>query len=224
VLEQVQRRLAYRFQDHGLLTRALTHASARTTEEGCNERLEFLGDAVLGLVVAEHLYSTRPEVDEGTLTRVRAHTVSAVALADWAGRLGLAEAVALGKGLDRERLPDSVLANLLEALLGAVYLDGGLEAVRPLVLEGLADRLAASDGEATRDWKSLLQEATQQIDGQVPSYEVVAERGPDHDKQFQVRVLIDGEERGRGAGNSKKAAEQAAAEQAWEAGPAPDDA
>lgn len=219
MLEQVQARLGYRFRDPALLRRALTHASARTehgTAKGpCNERLEFLGDSVLGLVVAEHLFRDRLDAAEGALTRLRAHCVSAPALAEWGERLGLRDALALGKGLDRVRLPASVLADAVEAVLGAVYLDGGMVPVERLVLSGLTQRLAAR---SAPDWKSQLQEWTQQTsEGTLPQYELVSAEGPDHAKRFVVRVLVEGVERGRGDGRSKKAAEQRAARRAWEA-------
>lgn len=211
-LESIEARLGYPFRDRRLLVEALTHASCKDAEHPSNERLEFLGDAVLGLVVAHFLFSAFPELEEGPLTRVRSAVVSAKSLTVLARRLELDAALRCGRGLRKDELPPSVLANVVEAVIGAMYLDGGLEAVRPFVLWGLE---AALDEElATRaesNWKSLLQELTQQVERVTPTYAVLEERGPDHQKEFVVAVLVDGAERGRGVGPSKKAAEQAAA-------------
>jgi len=214
-LSAVEQRLGYRFRDRTRLGLALTHASARDPRS--NERLEFLGDAVLGLVVADFLYAAFPDLDEGPLTRIRSAAVSARALARFARELGLDRAVRLGKGLRRDRLSKAVLANVVEAVIGAVYLDGGLAAVRPIVLWGLEEAIEDELSARGCNWKSLLQEHTQQAEKVTPTYEVVGERGPDHMKEFVVVALVDGVERGRGQGPSKKAAEQAAAREALEA-------
>lgn len=215
VLEELEVRLHWEFRDRGLLVEALTHASCKDATHPSNERLEFLGDAVLGLVVAHFLFSAFPEHEEGPLTRVRSTVVSAKSLARLAIRLGLDRALRCGRGLKREELPPSVLAGAVEAVLGAVFLDGGLEAVRPIVLwgleEALEDELAVR---AESNWKSILQELTQQAERVTPTYSVVSEAGPDHLKEFVIAVLVDGAERGRGTGASKKAAEQAAAQAA----------
>ncbi len=211
------RRVGYTFRDPSLLDRALTHASCKDVENPSNERLEFLGDAVLGLVVAHFLYSAFPDMEEGPLTRVRSAVVSAQSLTELAREVGLDRALRIGRGLRREELPPSVLANSVEALIGAMFLDGGLPAARPFILWGLEraleDELVARN---ERNWKSLLQELTQQADRVTPTYEVVEETGPDHQKEFVVVVLVDGAERGRGRGSSKKAAEQDAAHDALE--------
>jgi ribonuclease-3 len=210
-------RIGYTFRDPSLLDRALTHASCKDAEHPSNERLEFLGDAVLGLVVAHFLYTAFPEMEEGPLTRVRSAVVSAQSLTALALEVGLDDALRIGRGLRREELPPSVLANAVEALIGAIFLDGGLDATRPFILWGL--ERALEDELVTRNernWKSLLQELTQQADRVTPTYEVVEETGPDHQKAFVVIVLTDGVERGRGSGASKKAAEQAAARDALE--------
>ena len=215
----LEERLGYRFLDPARLEQALTHASAKDGEGApSNERLEFLGDAVIGLVVGEFLFAAFQELEEGPLTRVRSAVVSAPVLAELARELGLDQAVRLGKGLDRRLLSNAVLANVVEAVVGAVYLDGGLDAARRLVLWGLADAIEAEMGAAQlRNWKSTLQELTQERLREVPSYEVVATRGPDHRKEFEVVALVGGRERGRGSGPSKKAAEQVAAEAAYRA-------
>ncbi|MGE0708013.1 MAG: ribonuclease III [Planctomycetota bacterium] len=211
----LEERLGYRFKDRGLLERALTHSSAKSPERRSNERLEFLGDAVLGLVVAHFLFSAFPDEDEGRLTRLRSAIVSTRALADFALALGLPPELRLGRGLDRERLSASVLADAVEALLGAAYLDGELEAVRGPILWGLADAIEAAllDSE---NFKSRLQELTQQEHKRPPTYVVLDERGPDHHKEFLVAAVLDERELGRGQGPSKKLAEQAAARAALE--------
>lgn len=216
-LARLQAILGHSFRDPSLLQLALTHASAKTLSDPSNERLEFLGDAVLGMVVGHFLYWAFPDLDEGRLTRMRGGVVSTTALARFADELGLAPMIRIGKGLSSETLPPSVLANVMEAVIGALFLDGGLEAVRPMVLWGLCEPIEDElHQRADRNWKSLLQERTQQFDKITPTYEVVGERGPDHEKEFVVAVLVDGVERGRGTGASKKLAEQAAAQVAFE--------
>jgi ribonuclease-3 len=173
---------------------------------------------VLGVVVGHFLYWAFPKLDEGRLTRLRSAVVSTGPLARLATELGLKDVVRIGKGLSRESLPASVLANVMEAVIGAAYLDGGLESVRPMVLWGLCEPMEDELAErSTRNWKSLLQEHTQQVQRVTPTYEVVSESGPDHQKEFVVAALVDGVERGRGTGASKKLAEQAAARVALEA-------
>ena len=216
-LEELERRTGYAFRDRTFLERALTHASCKDAENPSNERLEFLGDAVLGLVVAHFLYTAFPDLEEGPLTRVRSAVVSAQSLTQLAREVGLDRALRIGRGLRREELPPSVLANSVEALIGAMFLDGGLPAARPFILWGLEQALEDELVARTeRNWKSLLQELTQQADRVTPTYEVIEESGPDHQKEFVVVVKVDGVERGRGRGPSKKAAEQGAAHDALE--------
>jgi ribonuclease-3 len=215
--DELARKIGYVFLDPELLDRALTHASCKDADHPSNERLEFLGDAVLGLVVAHFLYTAFPDLEEGPLTRVRSAVVSAQSLTSLAREIGLDGALRVGRGLRREELPPSVLANAVEALIGAMFLDGGLDAARPFILWSLAPALEDElVTRSERNWKSLLQELTQQADKVTPTYEVVAETGPDHQKAFVVVVLVDGAEHGRGSGPSKKAAEQAAARDAIE--------
>lgn len=217
-LRRLQERIGHRFADPSLLAQALTHASARGEGRPANERLEFLGDAVLGLVCAHFLHWAFPDFDEGQLTRLRSAVVSTEALARLGRSLGLEALVHTGGGLRRKPLPDSVLANVTEALIGAVYLDGGLEAVRPMVLWGVADALDEElAGGGGTNWKSRLQELTQSAWKRTPSYSLVAAEGPDHAKTFVVAALLDGIEYGRGRGTSKKRAEQAAARKAFAA-------
>lgn len=208
--------LGHEFRDLALLERALTHPSARSECGESNQRLEFLGDAVIGLVVAQFLFTSYPEYDEGDLTRLRSRVVSTTALANWGRRLDLPSHVTLGRGMDRDSLPVSVLADAVEAVVGAAYLDSDLEGVTRLVLWGLVEEIEQAVSEASGNYKSRLQELTQGRWQEAPSYEVVSEAGPDHEKEFEVAAVLRGEELGRGRGRSKKLAAQAAARVAFE--------
>ena len=192
----------------GLPPRRLTDIS--------NERLEFLGDAVLGVVVTDYLFTTHPEMSEGLLAKVRSAVVSEPTLAKIAGDLGVGEAVRLGKGEDASggRSKASILSDALEAIIGAVYVDGGIDAAQDVVL-GLfgASIAAAAEEPGDGDFKSQLQELTARRFSAAPVYELGAE-GPDHEKRFSARVSIDGNVIGEGEGRSKKVAEQAAAQAA----------
>jgi ribonuclease-3 len=196
----------------------MAHRSWCAEQDGVpsNERLEFLGDAVLGLVVADHVYRTYPELSEGQLTDARKAVVNAACLAELAAQLRLGEALALGKGEDAAggRHRPSILADALEATIGAVYLDGGWEAAHALILRLLTPRVAeAVTGVRGQDHKTMLQELVAQRFGQPVRYHL-SETGPDHDKEFTARAVVDGVERGVGRGPSKKRAEQAAAREA----------
>ena len=187
--------------------------------EESNERLEFLGDAVLGLVVTRHLYDSYPELSEGELAKIRAAVVSSVALAELAAELDIGVAVLLNKAEDLSggREKPSILADAMEAVIGATYLDGGWDVAADLVLRLLGDRIAeAAAGPGGRDYKTRLQELASRLFDQLPRYEVEDE-GPEHAKRFFATVYLDGEARGRGEGRSKKQAEQGAAREACEA-------
>ncbi|MBV8161278.1 MAG: ribonuclease III [Acidimicrobiia bacterium] len=217
--ELLGQRLGRRFTDDALLTLALAHRSwcAETPGTESNERLEFLGDAVLGLVVTDHLFHTFPNLAEGELAKVRASVVNAGVLAELAAALGIGAALALGKGEDASggREKPSILSDAMEAVIGAVYLDGGWEAARELVLGLLDDRIAqAASGPGGQDYKTRLQELAAQRLDTLPRYDV-REEGPDHAKRFFATVHLDDEECGSGEGRSKKQAEQAAARKAW---------
>ena len=212
-------RLGHTFVDPGLLIEAVTHRSwcAENADTPSNERLEFLGDAVLGLVIADHLFQLEGSMAEGELAMARAAVVSTEALAQFATVIDLGGFLRLGTGEASTggRAKRSILADAMEAVIGAVYVDGGLDAARTLLLPLVADRLAgavAGPGEA--DHKTRLQEASARRYGQVPRYDVSG-TGPDHDRRFTAVVRIGGTERGRGTGKSKKEAEQAAAREAW---------
>lgn len=220
-LEGLQELLGYRFQDRSLLDLALTHeswANERQIDAGNNERLEFLGDSVLGLVVCRYLYDRHPGLPEGRMAQIKAHLVSTTYLARKAGSLDLGSYLRLGRGevLSEGRTRKNVLADTLEALIGALYLDGGMEAARPFVLSLLQEAMDRMEG-SQKDYKSLLQELTQRLHKSLPNYEVAAEEGPPHARTFLVRVDFLGEILGSGLGNSKREASQKAARQALEA-------
>jgi len=219
-LDAFQDRIGYRFRDEDLLIRALTHPSYvnEHPEEGPdNQRLEFLGDAVLNFTVAAWVYRHFPEFHEGEMTRLRAALVREETLADFATRLGLGEVLRLGHGEEagggRERIAN--LGDGFEALVGALYLDGGIEPVQQLLgrlVPPAAEAILAN--EADRDAKSRFQEWAQAEQGVTPRYRIVAEMGPDHAKTFVAEVLLGRSVAGRGEGRSKQAAEQAAAQDA----------
>ena len=215
----LERLLGHRFRDRGLLDAALTHRSF-AHERGAGEhyeRLEFLGDAVLGLVAAERLYREHPEEPEGELSKRKAFLVSREVLAGRARELGLGEALRLGVGEERSggRAKASLLADAMEALIGAVYLDGGLAAARTVV-EPLLAGGSARPAHGARDPKTRLQEVAQGRGWELPEYRVLDASGPDHEKRYRVECLLRGERAGTGEGRSKKAAEQAAAAAALE--------
>ncbi|HIU36612.1 MAG TPA: ribonuclease III [Candidatus Fimenecus excrementigallinarum] len=214
----LEEKLGYTFQNPALLTRALTHSSYANEQNapGDNERLEFLGDSVLGFITAEYLFSEHKGVPEGELTRLRAYAVCEKSLDVYAKQLGLGEFLLLGKGEERTggRTRASVLSDAFEAVIAAMYLDGGMEAVKPFVLRYVGPYVEAKP--VFRDYKTTLQEVTQQNPGETLEYVVVSESGPDHDKHFTVEVHLNSNVLGRGSGPSKKKAEQAAARQALE--------
>ena len=219
-LRELESALGYRFADPSLLETALTHRSYanenRAAGVGDNERLEFLGDAVLDLVVGHLLMERFPELGEGELSMSRAHIVSAQGLAAAAKEIGLGEWLRLGRGEERSggRRKDSLLADALEAIVAAVFSDGGFEAAREVAVRLCRAGVDAAEEGKSLDFKTRLQEQIQAHRHATPEYQVVAESGPDHDKLFEVAVLVDGEEWGRAVGKSKKAAEQQAAERA----------
>lgn len=199
----------------------MSHRSwcAETSGFESNERLEFLGDAVLGLVVTDHIFRAYPALPEGHLAQVRAAVVNAGALAEVAEELELGRALLLGKGEDSSggREKPSILADAMEAVIGAVYLDGGWEAAAGLVMDLLGERIIeAAAGPGGHDYKTRLQEMAARRFDQLPRYDVVGE-GPDHARHFSATVYLAGQPSGTGAGRSKKQAEQAAAHQAWHA-------
>jgi ribonuclease-3 len=219
-LERLEQLLERPFTDRSLLARALAHRSycAENPSVEANERLEFLGDAVLGLVVTDFIYRAFPHLPEGELAKVRASVVNAGVLAELATEIELGEFVLLGKGegLSGGREKPSILADAMEAVLAATYLDGGWEGAYELVMRLLGERIAtAAQGPGGQDYKTRLQELAARRFDQMPRYEV-RDEGPDHAKRFYAAVLLQGTSRGTGEGRSKKQAEQAAARMAWE--------
>ena len=220
-LETLSRRLGYEFNDLALLRRALAHRSWCAEVGGLpsNERLEFLGDAVLGWVVAEIAYRRHGDLPEGKLTDLRKSVVNAIALAEVAESIGLGEHLLLGKGEDAAggRRKSSILSDALEAVLGAVYLDGGVDAAKALIERLFSGRLETAAGQLDRlDHKTVLQELTARLYDTAPVY-LLTETGPDHSKTFTATVLVDGIALGVGEGKSKKLAEQQAASEAFDA-------
>jgi ribonuclease-3 len=223
----LERALGHTFADPSALESALVHRSycAEHPDSESNERMEFLGDAVLGLSVTDHVYDTYPMLPEGELAKLRASVVNAEVLTELALEVELGPALLLGKGEDASggRTKASILADAMEAVIAAVYLDGGWAAADALVLRLLGDRIRENAaGPGGHDYKTRLQELSAQRFDQVPRYQVRAE-GPDHSKRFFAVVLIGGETRGEGEGRSKKQAEQAAARVAWQELAAADD-
>ncbi|MFZ4515461.1 MAG: ribonuclease III [Acidimicrobiia bacterium] len=221
--------LGVSFHNPEHLSLALVHRSycAEHSAEQSNERLEFLGDAVLGLVVTRFIYANYPEHPEGELAKVRAAVVNAETLAEVAAEVGLGPALLLGRGEAASGGSEkpSILSDAMEAVFGALYLDQGWDVVQECILRLLTPRIeAAASGPGGRDYKTRLQEVAAQRFEQVPKYSVTHD-GPDHARQFYAEVKLAGEVRGRGTGRSKKQAEQAAAREAWAwVHSAPDDA
>ena len=214
-LRQCEELLGYHFNDSGLLALALTHSSVAPTRVQSNERMEFLGDAVLGLVVVSTLYDRHGDLMEGEMTRIKSAVVSRQTCAAVAEKLGLGASLLLGKGMASNGLPSSVAAGLLESVIGAIYLDGGLEAAREFILRNISQHLdAALVDEHQRNYKSLLQQFSQRRWSRTPEYQVLDEKGPDHSKCFEIAVSIDGRHFPSAWGKNKKEAEQLAAKRA----------
>ena len=219
--EELQQRIEYRFRDRGLLEHALTHKS-RAAEDASggvadNESLEFLGDAVLGLVVADALFHQFPSYTEGQKSKVKAAVVSTQSLAQHAERIRLGDHLILGRGEEKTggRFKQALLADAYEALIAAIYLDGGLDAAGAFLRRELKDAIDAGSAQTiVRDYKSTLQERLQALGKPLPEYRVSGEAGPDHRKVFNVEVVVSGEVLGSAAGRAKKEAEQEAARQA----------
>ena len=221
MIKDLEIAIGYRFRNITLLQNALAHSSYANERWHdslkSNERLEFLGDSILGMVVAEHLYRNYPDRPEGELTRMRADMVCENALAAIAGRIGLGEHLLLGHGEEQTggRTRNSILADAVESVIAACFLDGGMDAAR-----GFIDRFVLTDVPVRKlrnaDYKTALQELVQQKKNQQLTYKLTGESGPDHDKHFEVAVLLNGSTVGTGTGSSKKRAEQDAARTAME--------
>ncbi|MBN1441093.1 MAG: ribonuclease III [Planctomycetes bacterium] len=208
-----EERIGYRFKDPSYLHQALTHSSIKTPDHPSNERLEFLGDSVLGLIMTEFLYNFFRSQDEGALTQIKSVVVSTSVLASESQRLRLAELYNVGKGVSRkQRLPPSLLANVFEAVVAAIYKDGGLEQARRFVLRNIYHHvLAVANDRHMKNYKSLLQQYAQKELNLTPTYRVTSEKGPDHQKYFEVVAVIGKKRYAVGSGRSKKDAEQTAA-------------
>ncbi len=211
--------LGWSFIDDAILEQALSHRSwcAEHPEDSSNERLEFLGDAVLGVVVTNFIFRTYPMHQEGELAKVRASVVNAETLAAVAAEISLGPCLRLGKGEDGSggREKPSILSDAMEAVIAAVYLDGEMDAACMVVMGLLHDRIVeAATGPGGDDYKTRLQELAAQRFDRLPRYHV-RDEGPDHAKRFFATVIVNGEDHGRGEGGSKKQAEQAAARAAW---------
>ena len=222
-MRDLEKKLNYTFRNQALLEEALNHSSYANEHRAgglrSNERLEFLGDSVLGFVTAEFLFCQHPDLPEGDLTRIRAALVCEQSLYEVAQKLGLGQYLKLGRGEEagggRERI--SILADATEAVFAAVYLDGGIEAASALIHRCLLDAEKEEVvEERRRDYKTALQELVQRQADQVLTYHMTGEAGPDHDKTFQAEVQLNGLPIGAGSGHSKKEAEQAAAKAALE--------
>ena len=221
-METLEARIGYTFHDRRLLQNALMHSSYANENRarGCtsNERLEFLGDSVLGMVTATRLYRLYPDMPEGKLSRLRAELVCEQSLHAVALELGLGSYIRLGHGEARNggRERPSILADAVEAISAAIYLDGGLESAQRFILDHILTGLAEGQMHHVADYKTDLQERVQRKPGQALEYTLLSESGPDHNKSFTMNVLLNGSEIGRGTGRTKKEAEQSAAKSALE--------
>ncbi len=221
-MNKLEEKIGYHFRDRELLQTALTHSSYANEKHGeaqSYERLEFLGDSILGLVTAEFLYTHEPRLPEGRMTRLRAELVCEVSLHKTALELSLGRYMRLGRGEEhtggRER--PSILADMVEAIIAAMYLDSGMEQARSFIMDRVLRDVEFGDSHRSADYKTRLQELVQRKSSQVITYRLKDESGPDHDKTFTFEVLINGETCGEGSGKTKKEAEQMAACKALEA-------
>jgi len=217
--ENLQDRINYRFEEPQHLVRALTHASVADDPLDCNETLEFLGDAVIDLVVAEELFGQEDGLTEGDMTTVKSVVVSRQTLAKVGREMGLQDELKVGPGLQRRsgRYPESLLANAYEALVGAIFTDSSYEKAQGFVLRTLGPRIEKTLlKQHEPDFKSILQRLVQAEGRTPPTYEIVRRSGPEHKPEFRAAALISGQQKGTGSGKSKKAAEQKAAEAALE--------
>ena len=220
-MNSLEKRLNYKFKNIDLLKNALVHSSYANEVRGSvhsNERLEFLGDSVLSVIVSEHLYNKFPTMPEGELTRMRASLVCEKSLCEFSRELGIGNYLKLGKGEDKNggRERDSILADAFEAVLAAVYLDGGMDAAKAHIMNTVLRDIKHCEDDTFKDYKTTLQEVIQRNPEESVSYILVNESGPDHKKSFTVEVHLNSNVIGKGTGKSKKQAEQMAAKQALE--------
>lgn len=212
----IESKLGYSFKDLNLLTLAFVHRSFINENRDItqhNERLEFLGDSVLGMLISDYLYRHLPSTPEGQLSYLRSRLVEASSCVNYIQSLHIESYILLGKGerMNDGRGRESILADLFEAIIGAIYLDGGLEAARDFIFKNFNEEINTILKTPVRNWKALLQDFCQKKYQQTPTYHVLHESGPDHSKIFQISVLVNQQELGQGEGASKKEAQQAAA-------------
>lgn len=214
---KIEAKLNYKFNDRKYMVLAFIHRSFvnenREVKEN-NERLEFLGDSILGLMIAEYLYRYLPNTPEGELSFLRSRLVEASSCVQYLHKLSVEEFILLGKGEQRNggRGRESILSDLFEAIIGAIYLDGGLEAAKRFLFKNFSTEIQDILKTPLRNWKALLQDWCQKKYQQTPVYKVISESGPDHRKSFRISVFVNNQEVGFGSGPSKKVAQQAAAE------------
>ena len=216
LIKECEQKLAYNFNDSTLLLQAMTHSSGADTPADSNERLEFLGDAVLGYVICELLFKKFPGRDEGNLTKIKSAVVSRETCLKIAQTLDLQNFIRIGRGVGRDnQIPVSILANAIEAIIAALYLDGGIKIARRFILQHFAPEVMKMANSLSCDnHKSMLQDMTQREFGVHPDYMILDEKGPDHSKCFKIAVRVKGRYFPAAWGNTKKTAEQHAAENA----------
>jgi len=218
-VKEIEKKIGYQFNDRNLVAVAFTHRSFvnenRSVNEH-NERLEFLGDSVLGLLISDYLYRYLPNTPEGELSYLRSRLVEATSCYTYVQKLHVEKFLLLGKGerLNDGRGRDSILADLFEAIIGAIFIDGGIEAAKTFLFKGFSKEIDHILKTPIRNWKALLQDFCQKKHQQTPLYSVLNEVGPDHNKRFTIGVFLNNEELGVGVGASKKEAQQAAAQDA----------
>jgi len=218
---EIELSLGYSFQNKSLLALALIHRSFvnenRDKVDSHNERLEFLGDAILGLLISDYLYRYLPTKPEGELSYIRSRLVDASSCKFYVCKLKIEQYLLMGKGerMNDGRGRDSILSNLFEAIIGAIYLDGGLEAARKFLFQNFSEEIGKILTRPEKNWKAELQDYSQKKFQQTPIYNITKEEGPDHNKTFEIEVLINNKSYGTGKGSSKKSAQQDAAEIAF---------
>jgi ribonuclease-3 len=216
ILQECQEVIGYQFRHPELLRAALTHTSGANTRAASNERLEFLGDSVLGLVTCELLFLRFPDFQEGEMTKIKSAVVSRSTCAKFSRELELGDFLFLGRGMrSGAELPANILADVFESLVAAIYIDGGMEAVKPIITRYLLPEIdSVVRDAANNNYKSLLQQVSQREFGETPRYQVLDEQGPDHSRSFKVAVMIDNHIYPAAWGRNKKVAESLAAQNA----------
>ncbi|MFQ5963990.1 MAG: ribonuclease III [Candidatus Scalinduaceae bacterium] len=217
-LTDCQEKIGYFFNNIKLLENALTHTSFKTPYNPSNERLEFLGDAILGMIISDYLFKKFPDYSEGNLTKIKSVVVSRATLAKIGTEMELKKHISVGKGLTTtSSLPKSLIANVFEAIIAAIYIDGGLEVAYDFITKRLKREInIVCNNQHEKNYKSILQHFCQKQHGHAPKYKVIKQSGPDHKKTFEVAVVINNNSHCSGFGNNKKEAEQIAARKTLE--------